>query len=1348
MMCKKSFAFGFFRLGLLLVFLIQVMCLSAKKIQVHGLPHINQLPTHIINTVFQDSQGYIWYGTQDGLCRDDGYSVQTFRNDFLNVGMALKSNNITSLAEDSVANRIWIGTNRGLYILDKQNNRITAFDNEDMKERYVDNILMASDGTAWISSMRILFRIERNGKLTRYPLECIAGAGKEFMLYEDRQGQLLLSLSGKGLYRWNKRTGKFSLFYPYADRISGIVQDKKHGYYWLASWEHSIIRLDPTNKDKSQRYVGQKLPTTVSGLTARTAMSIVQDDTFNYLWITSWSDLFVFQISADGTLEQIDTSAFLPQRNKALCDIIKDRKGNLWVTARDDNNFFITFGDENVQSYTIGTLEERIKWKPTIERLCKDDKNVFWMFQRRIGLCLYDAVKEQIRIFTDFEQVKEEPFLVISTLLKSPNKDEVWVAGEYTTKVVGLTQHNMEMSICEEIELSSVSGNPGYVFHLFEDRGRHLWIATNIGLYRYDTTSKKLTIANASCGNVTHMLQLADGSIWGIQDNGGLLQIGADGNITRHGQRTDFVSLTATSDGILWMATDKGEILSYDAKADRFRDFSETCGLKGNKINDVVAGHYDHIWILTSQELKEFNPRSGAFRTFNASTENIHFALFLPHSYYQDAEGTLFIGGIPGFVSLKPTQDMENLLHHVVPLITDVKVMGTSLFFNSDRKGESLQKVTIRPDEQNLEIHFSSLNYENTSQIRYAYRLSGVDQDWVYLPAGVNTAFYNKLEKGTYRFEVKTTDENGLWSDQVATLTIRRQPAPYETWWAYTLYLLLLLGAAYYLYQMVHNRIRLRHELDMRQLEQAKSEELNHAKLQFFTNITHELLTPLTIISASVENLKQQVPTHKDTYKVMTNNINRLIRLLQQILEFRKAETGNLQLKVSRGDLALFLQRCVDNFLPLTKQKGMTFSFDSAQQPMMAYFDPDTLDKIIYNLLSNAAKYSVPDENVNVTLASHPEREGFVLLTVKDNGPGISHEIQKDLFKRFYEGSHRQFNTIGTGIGLSVVHDLVQLHHGTITVESELGHGATFIISLPIEERFYKADEIDTCSSPTIPQSLTNAEPLVEDVEEPTEQPQSPKQKYNVLLVEDNEELLLLMEKILSSEYNVYLAHNGQEGLACLRQNEIHLVVTDVMMPVMDGIDLCRSIKGDFETSHIPVVLLTAKKQEEDRVEAYEAGADGFIGKPFSLSVLHARIGNLLATRERMVKNFKKQLVFEGQEMNYTSLDEDFLKRAIDCVHRHLDDPDFNQQQFISELNTTRSTSFRKLKALTGLSFPAFVSNIRMKAACQIMDEKRGVKISEVAYAVGYNDPRYFTATFKKEIGMSPMEYMEKFSVK
>ena len=684
-------------------------------------------------------------------------------------------------------------------------------------------------------------------------------------------------------------------------------------------------------------------------------------------------------------------------------------------------------------------------------------------------------------------------------------------------------------------------------------------------------------------------------------------------------------------------------------------------------------------------------------------------------------------------------------------LITDIKIFNHSF---SNLPVELQQKISpVMPTYtskielphkyNNFSIEFAALTYKNPELNRYAYRLQNFDRDWQYTDADRRFAYYNNLPSGTYTFQLKATNENGEWSGYVRELTVVVLPPFWATWWAYLLYVIIVSVIGVSIYRTAKNRILLRNALRLREIEKAKAEELNHAKLQFFTNITHELLTPLTIISATVDELKTQAPSHNDLYTVMNSNIQRLIRLLQQILEFRKAETGNLKLRVSPGDIAAFVKNAAESFQPLVKKRKIHFSFLCDPESMIGYFDMDKLDKILYNLLSNAAKYNKEDGFIQVSLSYDETDKDFVLLKIKDNGKGISKEKQKNLFKRFYEGDYRKFNTIGTGIGLSLTKDLVELHEGTISVESEVDHGTEFMVRIPIERSYYDEEQIDD-EAISLMQNPVNYEDTQEDADVETQEVTI--KANTILLVEDNGELLHLMTKLLSREYNVFTAQNGKEGIAVLEKEDVDLIVSDVMMPEMDGIEFCKYVKGHLEMSHIPMILLTAKNKEEDRAEAYEIGADAFISKPFNLTVLHARIRNLLKYKERMARDFKNQIVFEVKDLNYTSLDEDFIQRAIHCVNNHLEDPNFDQAQFADEMRTSKSTLYKKLKSLAGLNTSSFIRNVRLKAACRIMEEKgTNVRVSELAYAVGFNDPKYFSSCFKKEFDMLPSEYIERF---
>ncbi|MCK9341426.1 MAG: response regulator, partial [Synergistaceae bacterium] len=709
-----------------------------------------------------------------------------------------------------------------------------------------------------------------------------------------------------------------------------------------------------------------------------------------------------------------------------------------------------------------------------------------------------------------------------------------------------------------------------------------------------------------------------------------------------------------------------------------------------------------------------------------------------------------YFGGYKGLACFSPGKINAD----IVPTpfyITDIQIMNRSFSELSPEIASTVSKlvptftdeITIEHRNNNFSIHFASLNYTNPELTRYAYKLVGFDQEWRYSDANHNAAHYNNLPAGDYTFLLRSTNLHGIWNKETRQLKVSVLPPFWLSWWAFLIYFLLLLTVGYLIYRNVTNRVLLRNQLRYKEIEQSKAEELNHAKLQFFTNITHELLTPLTIISASVDEIQRTAPRDEGLYATLTRNINRLTRLLQQILEFRKAETGNLQLRVSYGNISEFIRNSIEAFYPLIRKKKMHFSFLSDPEVIEGLFDPDKLDKILYNLLSNAAKYVGEGGSVQLTLLYDSEERDQIRISVKDDGTGIPVEAQQMLFKRFYEGDYRQHRTTGTGIGLSLVKDLVTLSHGSIEVVSEPGKGSEFIVILPIDISYFDDSEIDLPVTHEEQEgTVDKPQPAVEDALNEVKRGNLP----GVLVVEDNEDILELMQRLLNNDYQVSTATNGKEALVMLEHEKIDLIVSDIMMPEIDGVELCRLVKNNIEYSHVPIILLTAKTDEKDRADAYESGADAFISKPFNLNVLHARIRNLLKNRERVAHDFKSQLVFDMKEMNITNIDETFLQKAIDCVNRHLDDSNFDQLQFSEEMGVSKSTLYNKLKSLTGLNTSAFITNIRMKAACHIMDQNRQIRISELAYAVGFNDPKYFSSCFKKEFNMRPTEYLERFA--
>ena len=534
-----------------------------------------------------------------------------------------------------------------------------------------------------------------------------------------------------------------------------------------------------------------------------------------------------------------------------------------------------------------------------------------------------------------------------------------------------------------------------------------------------------------------------------------------------------------------------------------------------------------------------------------------------------------------------------------------------------------------------------------------------------------------------------------------------------------------------------------------------------------FTSITHELLTPLTILSASIEHLREVEPKHKLQYALMEINIQRSVRLLQQVLETTKAQDGRLKLLVSHGDVMGYIRNTAQSIIPLMAKKHLKFSVKCQPESMMGWIDTDKLDKIIFNLLSNSAKYTTGENGLVELNVRTNDRYDRIFIEIRDNGCGIPESRKKHLFELFYDGEYRRFNTMGTGLGLSLTRELVYLNNGTISYESEEGKGTTFYITLPINKESFDLTQIDEKNKVDINKPMSAVLDLGEEeslldndfvltdkisknVATDTMKPKeiadsSDEDAYTILVVEDNLELLMLMKQLLSRKYKVETARHGREAVELIEKTELDLIISDVMMPVMDGYELVKYVKNSVGYRHLPIIMLTAKTQETDKMDALTVGADEYMTKPFKMKELLLRIDNMIANRQRITREFKQQSIEEVKVKNVTmpSPDNEFLEKAMTCVHNHLDDYDYDRDSFASDMGMSASSLYNKLRAVTGMNATSFIRDIRMKEACRLAKSTPGIRVSDLAYSVGYKDPKYFSTIFKKEFGMQPSEYIE-----
>lgn len=906
-----------------------------------------------------------------------------------------------------------------------------------------------------------------------------------------------------------------------------------------------------------------------------------------------------------------------------------------------------------------------------------------------------------------------------------------------------------------------------------------MWIGSRNGMSIVypDNTGYFLTMKEgkndfSNC-DIRNICQDRQGNIWVSTDNEGIIRIsGNPKNIRslKYKQYCPKTQLFAINDaqkcmedkqGRLWAISNSGGLFLYNKVEDRFEYQNRKIHLPDDQTFSIEGDAFGNIWVALNKALAYITWKSQDAEdlrniTYFTSEDGLGEVNFSADASYQFGK-EIFFGGRTGFFSFTPSPLM-GMKHHkknsklIITdlLIDDVPFAMLDSVFKSDISKETphyTQEITIPAKVKKFDIEFALLTYGNASKNVYAYQLEGYDEDWKYCKPDVHKATFQNLSSGTYRLRLKATDSYGQWQELPYAITIKVLPPWYASRLAFMLYILMLIGGIFASARWYKEKVKTKNSLQMGVI---------------LANITHELLTPLTVISATIYKLKAMAPQYEEDYLVMDSNINRTTRLLRQILEVRKSQAGQLHLLVSRGNLISFIEEACENIRPMAEHQQVRLKFNKPYSEGTAWFDADKMDKIIYNLLSNAIKYNKVGGKIDVSLNLSKEQ---AVITIADNGIGMSKEKMKHLYTRFFDGDYRKQNMPGTGIGLSLTHDLVKLHHGDIRCESLEGEGTIFTITLPIRKNAYAPDEIDVSNKrkavdqkaiQQVSQEVNLEAPNSEEEDKPKLAPVRQsifirKNASKILVVEDNEELLALMLQVLSKNYHVFTAKNGKQAMNIIMKEKLDLVVSDVMMPIMDGIELTKQLKSDKSFWQLPIILLTAKNKEEDKTEAYSVGADAYITKPFKFEELEVRINALLANRKKMIEKIESEVSLQAsseaeaqQEVHLSNPEQAFVTRAKETIMQHLSDADYDREAFAKDMAMGESTLYNKVKATTGQTVIAFITSIRMKEAQRIIQSNPNILISDVAIQVGFNTPKYFSKCFKKEFGVFPKEYAEK----
>lgn len=1372
-----NFIDHFMRYFIWLVFLPNLLLAQSPLNRVKGWQELTiseGLSQGMIFDLKQDAKGFLWIATKDGLNRYDGHNFKVFTHDPYNP-FSLSDNACSALLIDR-AGRLWVGAlNTGLNLYDDRTGRFHHITISDQTRATTPNYEIRlldedPDGNIWIgTNVGKPFKIELPASLRQsFPdqadftkqIRCTAlNVSKEqtdrpnFFFSFNTNGQAITGIeNGVFSFNWRKPTSltKLNLFEGSTPVLFDMYQDSRQDYRFISTNNQLIAWHQGQKKTISLPNEGE-----LSGNIKPIDKNTLAVTTTKHLWLLSPAELF----RRDSLTVRQAFVAFPPNIFKAT-KILKDKTGTIWV---------------GTSGYGLR------KFNPSVKKFHLNLPNTSLSN-------LY--VDRQGRTYTRFQLAYGQldkagdrlvPFL--NPNLPDPDKRQRYMIQDsrgffWVSNVNFQTQENQLFKFSTDWQLLKKYPLPAGITFGFtgnqtlEDKAGNLWIGAINGILlhfntqteRFQTFDYQKLFSETGPQIETHAL-LADpnGTLW-IGTQQGLVKaqslwtkpifsIYKNSTTNRRSLSNDFV-LSLAPDPIqperyLWIGTKGSGLERLDKQTEQFSHFTETHGLPNKVVYGILVDEFKNLWLSTNRGLAQFNPRTFLFRNYTKA-DGLQDDEFNTNSFFKTAAGELLFGGVNGLTTFSPSE-----LKGFDQKKPEINIIGLSVNNKPVEPGgddqilaqriEFTQAIELAHDQNLLTFEFGVMDFTNVGKNRFRYRLEGIDQDWV--EAGTNRfANYAQLPDGHYTLTVQGSVDGEVWSEPVS-LSIRVRPPFYRTWWAYLIYALVLGGLGWQFYRVQRGRLLLQQQVAFEHREASRLSELNALKTQFFTNISHEFRTPLTLILGPLNNRKQK-PLDEPEMAMMERNGNRLTTLINQLLDLSKLEARQLAPTPEPGDLAAFFRTMAGSFSSLAESRGNPFVFEQSESEVYALFDRDKLEKITTNLLSNAFKFTPPGRPVRMQVryeGSSDNRQ--VVFRVADEGIGIAPIHLPHIFDRFYQAdgnSNRNYE--GTGIGLALVHELVQVLGGSIQVESEVGKGTTFTVQI---------------KSPSPPNRPVGPPPLGGTagasfsakgrfVDAPAVPPSGVRGLVpplggggGLLLIDDNADIRAYVRSVFEGEYEIIEAEDGQQGLELATEHTPDLVICDLMMPRLDGFGFCRALKTQDATSHIPVVMLTAKATLEDRIEGFELGADDYLTKPFQADELRVRVRNLLDKQERLRQYFGKTVVAMPEAATSSvipSREDIFLQKARELVEKNLGSNAFGVEEFGRELGLSQSQLLRKLKALTGLTAVEFVRQYRLERAATLLAGRTG-NVSEIAYQVGFESLPYFTKVFQEKYGVLPSEY-------
>lgn len=1376
--------------------------LQAQTIYFNHLTTDNGLSNNNVFNIIQDSFGFLWFATDDGLNRYDGYDFKIFRNDPENQN-SISDNSIWVLTLDKKGN-IWIGTKNGwLNRFDPISETFTRWKikTDDVKENAITCVYEDSEEKIWIGTYRKgLYRLDpESGNLDHWysKPEDNTSISNNYIssILEDNLGNYWIS-TYFGINKFNpqKSFETFKHFFK-VDGEANSLSDNIVWHLTQSESEANVIWIGTANgltkfRTDTETFSQLTIPNPEGlqfGNSAGKVIEEMSNEKEKILWIDSYAGLIRLNVN-NGFAARFVKNKNDPNSitSSQIHKIFKDRSGVLWMATDKGLSYFSL--NSNKFNYLFSEKFNLVNPSElnnkNIKAISITPENTTW-FGTDEGL-FYESNSNGKTIIKNLKQ--SEKLNVWS--LTSDASGNLWI-GTYGS---GLFKLNLKIGILENVKMFSEQIRTQSVKYnkvVYSDKDNKIWIGYwGFGLVCLDpSTGTHRSWLNEpddpyslSYEDVWSIHQDKTGRMWIGTDGGGLnLFVDEDGGKFYRWMTDESEGLSSNSvysicesyhlkdfeeDAVvLWLGTNNGlnkffiknslEKKDFPSRPNvEISHFSVDEGLSDKSIRSVVEDDNGNLWIGTSSGISFFDTQRDKVINFGKADGIVGTDINLS-SVAKNKYGLIFMGSTEGLNYFYPS-DIKLSSFAPPILITDFQIFNKSVMIGDDSPLKNSILSTseiILPHTQNVfSFEFAALDYSSPQSIQYAYMMEGFDNDWVNIGSR-RFVTYTNLNPGEYTFKVKSTNSDGVWNEIDKELKVVIMPPWWQTLWAIGLYVLIFMLGVWGIIKFQTYRTRLQQELKMQEFEAHHLREVENMKSRFFANLSHEFRTPLTLIKGPLEQLisgriKENL---KDYYKMLLRNTEKLQNLIDQLLELSQLEAEAIPLNKQKHDLVSLLRSLTYTFMPLAEQKFITLSFNSSIDLLNAMIDRDKLEKIINNLLSNAFKFTPAGGKIGVELTLENSMGlRSTLIKISDTGVGIPDEYQSKIFDRFFQiddesgnpSLREKKNQAGSGIGLALVKELADLHNWDISVESKEREGTVFTLKIPLEIASEFDDQKETPSVvKSVDEKQISVASLIDDeIESESGEELKNGNKSVILFVEDSPDVRSYVHDLLKPEYNVLLAEHAEAGLELALKNIPDLIISDLMMPGMDGIEFCKKMKTDWQTSHIPFILLTAKVTGESKIEGLETGADDYLTKPFNYEELAVRIKNLIEQRKRLREKFSKEINVKAESISSNVVDKEFVQKIIDIIEKNLGNEKFDSTLLSEELFVSRSQLNRKLHAVTGQGPGEFIRIYKLKRAAQMIVENR-LSITQIAYEVGFGSPAQFTRSFKKYFNCLPSDF-------